>query len=278
MGGERPAPDTEQVAHGEAATDDLDDPGRRLRPRRVRAAADPGGYDDRPPVREELEVDREAGRCTSRRRRLACRPRAGMQARDRIGVGSGVGGAGGEREGCGERDHRRTGRTSSKSGRKLSAAAAAPHTIASPQTRRAEVAGSAEITTPCQNTGSEPMLAAAAIPPTTPAAWTRRPSCSMTSTAARTTPTTAPGRDLQPCDPAVRCIPRRERGHRDECAEPGWRSRDQRPRDTPASRAERPPRRRRRPRRRAPLRATARPTGSAPARTCPRSPPAARRP
>ena len=63
---------------------------------------------------------------------------------------------------------------SSKSGRKLSTAAADAQRRSRARRRRARaVAGSAEMTTPCQKTGSELRLTAAATAPTTPAAWTR---------------------------------------------------------------------------------------------------------
>src|SRR5581483_1680322 len=172
-----------QVTERELIAHQLHDPGRGARAHRVGARADPGRDHDRATAREQLEMD----------------------ARDRV-VGAGderaarrrpVGGSGADRgrrqRGGGEqRDHRRGLGTSSKSARKLRAAAVAPPTSATPQASRAVVAGSIEMTTPCQKTGSEAMLAAAAIAPTTPAACTRRRPCRRTSTAASTAPTTIP--------------------------------------------------------------------------------------
>src|SRR5207237_4527562 len=121
------------------------------------AGPDPGGDAGRAAVREELEVDGVGSRAGARLRR----PPGGRGVR---GPGpdrrrhdcEGERGEGGEGDG-----HRRRLGTSSKSGRKLSAAAAAPATSATQHASRAGVAGSAEITTPCQKTGSEPRLAAA---------------------------------------------------------------------------------------------------------------------
>src|SRR5579862_9283425 len=170
MGRERPAPDAEQVAEDEPAVRQLDHARRRARSERIRASPDSGRDHDRPAVREQLEVHSRDGAVGTRDERPAGRRRVSGAGPDRRRLGQ----ASERGDGYEERDQRPALGTSSKSCRKLRAAAVAPPTSAIPQASRAVVAGMAETTTPCQKTGSETMLAAAATAPTTPAACTRR--------------------------------------------------------------------------------------------------------